>query len=359
MNSGAEMNARERQGIGKLFEAFTRIDSPAQARVAAADAVRLLAGGVWAHVMDLKHVRDTGQFTDYSCGALDNLPAIAKAHGYYTWRNQGWQHVFKQPGKVYRHAWCVGEHEWYNSEFQVDFTQRIAGMTDIVVMNTLPKDNHYWSAAVCHPKKNGIKPHTLKMLEWLLPHLGKGLGRLDQWERCWQNLEALSENTDEPLVLLRRQSTGMRPKLILATRSATAILGLIKNGADRNLHLQEFLHIALLAIDPSRAVRWTSKGGAVFRLTAIQKAFGADTAGIVVRLEPNEPIHRITLKDARLTRRETGVFALLIKGHGNREIGRELNISEFTARAHVRNIFSKLKVSNRVEAVNAVRKGLE
>jgi DNA-binding CsgD family transcriptional regulator len=51
-----------------------------------------------------------------------------------------------------------------------------------------------------------------------------------------------------------------------------------------------------------------------------------------------------------LTPREAEVLALLAVGRTNREIGRELFISEKTASVHVSNLLRKLSVSNRLEA---------
>jgi len=56
---------------------------------------------------------------------------------------------------------------------------------------------------------------------------------------------------------------------------------------------------------------------------------------------------------AGLTPRETEVLALLAAGKSNKEIGRALKLQEITIKLHVRNIFRKLKVRNRVEAANA------
>jgi len=54
-----------------------------------------------------------------------------------------------------------------------------------------------------------------------------------------------------------------------------------------------------------------------------------------------------------LTRREGEVLSLLVRGRSNKEIGRSLGLQEITVKLHVRNIFRKLKVRNRVEAVHA------
>lgn len=52
----------------------------------------------------------------------------------------------------------------------------------------------------------------------------------------------------------------------------------------------------------------------------------------------------------RLTPREKEVWHLLSKGASNAEISKELFVSESTVKFHIRNIFHKLGVKNRVEA---------
>lgn len=60
-----------------------------------------------------------------------------------------------------------------------------------------------------------------------------------------------------------------------------------------------------------------------------------------------------------LTPRELEILEWLVKGDSNKEIARELSISESTVKVHVQNILKKFKVSSRVEAaVYAVRNDL-
>ena len=61
-----------------------------------------------------------------------------------------------------------------------------------------------------------------------------------------------------------------------------------------------------------------------------------------------------TVEDSLLTSRETEVAAFLAKGYTDKEIGGLLHISAHTVANHLRNIYRKLDVSNRGEAVHFV-----
>jgi two-component system NarL family response regulator len=61
----------------------------------------------------------------------------------------------------------------------------------------------------------------------------------------------------------------------------------------------------------------------------------------------------------RLTDRELQVLRLVARGSSNREIAKELFISDNTVKNHVRNILEKLQLHSRMEAVMyAVREKL-
>ena len=58
-----------------------------------------------------------------------------------------------------------------------------------------------------------------------------------------------------------------------------------------------------------------------------------------------------------LSARELDVFMLLLKGFTNRKIAERLFISVNTVKFHLQNIYVKLDVKNRSEAVLAISKG--
>lgn len=67
-------------------------------------------------------------------------------------------------------------------------------------------------------------------------------------------------------------------------------------------------------------------------------------------MEP--PVRAAAAKqDLGLTPRETQIIGLIVAGYTNKDLAKELNISQNTSKHHLTNIFNKLGVSNRLELV--------
>lgn len=76
-----------------------------------------------------------------------------------------------------------------------------------------------------------------------------------------------------------------------------------------------------------------------------------------------DPIVRTHLSERQsrrsLSTREVDVLRLVVKGFGNKEIARVLNIAEVTVKLHVSHILEKLEVKDRTEAATvALRRGI-
>ncbi len=98
-----------------------------------------------------------------------------------------------------------------------------------------------------------------------------------------------------------------------------------------------------------RAIRAVAHGESLLGPTIAQK---------VVRQFSAVPEEQTPLYDD-LTPRELEVLKLIAEGLANREIAEELTISEKTVKNHINNIFSKLHINDRSQAIlYAIRKGL-
>jgi NarL family two-component system response regulator LiaR len=98
-----------------------------------------------------------------------------------------------------------------------------------------------------------------------------------------------------------------------------------------------------------RAIRAVANG---------ESLLGPSVAGKVMRQFSALPGKQAPVFDD-LTPRELEVLALIAEGLNNKEIAQELVISEKTVKNHINNIFSKLHVNDRSQAIlYAIRKGL-
>lgn len=92
----------------------------------------------------------------------------------------------------------------------------------------------------------------------------------------------------------------------------------------------------------------------------IAAAFAGLGVWIGVRLTPQKlagPFARNTaaLRSLGMTERECAVLELLAAGQSNKEIARSLGVSPNTVKTHVANLFGKLEVQRRTQAIQKGR----
>jgi len=133
--------------------------------------------------------------------------------------------------------------------------------------------------------------------------------------------------------------------------------------------------LVLTAYDDDEYVFAILEAGAAAYL--LKNARGSELIDAVRRVHAGESVldpgvaskvlRRMTSSDTRqtgertrpLTGRETEVLRLAARGYSNREIARELGLSPRTIQAHMANIFGKMEVASRTEAVMVgLRRGL-
>ncbi len=103
----------------------------------------------------------------------------------------------------------------------------------------------------------------------------------------------------------------------------------------------------------ANAIRSVAKGQSLISPSMASKLLD-EFASMVKRADEKQQ-----LPTPRLTDREMEVLKLVAKGHNNRDIAKELYISENTVKNHIRNILEKLHLHSRMEAVvYAVREKL-
>jgi DNA-binding NarL/FixJ family response regulator len=151
----------------------------------------------------------------------------------------------------------------------------------------------------------------------------------------------LSPSTDTEGIELCAKLTAAHPEVAVLVLTTVIddhlVLEAIHNGA-RGYVVKEVDTSELV-----RAIRAVSRGESAFdsrSAAAMVRGINAETAG----------------ESRHLTAREQEVLRLLARGLSNRAIGKQLYISETTAKFHVSNIMRKLQVTRRAEAVYVASK---
>jgi DNA-binding NarL/FixJ family response regulator len=123
--------------------------------------------------------------------------------------------------------------------------------------------------------------------------------------------------------------------------------------------LDEYVHTAIAAgasgflLKDTRAevladaVRTVAGGEALLAPSILRRLVAHHTASAGTAVVPAQLIPGLQ----QLTERELEVFRLLGRGFSNREITRELWISESTVKTHVTRVFAKLELRDRAQAV--------
>jgi DNA-binding NarL/FixJ family response regulator len=172
---------------------------------------------------------------------------------------------------------------------------------------------------------------------------------------------ARSEAPDVAVIDLNMPGVGgMRAvSQILAANPQTQVV-VLSASADRDDALQalragasSYLRKDMSLDDLAGAIRQAAGGNAVISREVVGPLL-AD-----LKTSEQAAIERPDAEKLGLTTRELEVLRLMVEGADNAEIGRVLSISRHTVKQYTTNVFTKLEVSNRVQAaVHAVRSGL-
>jgi len=192
----------------------------------------------------------------------------------------------------------------------------------------------------------------------------EGLRKLLEAER---GINIVGEAVDgEETVKVVRQ---LKPHVLLLDLSLPKLSGLEVLAELSKLELQTRTIMLTAAIEREQVVEALQLGvrGIVLKHSALQLLLKSihcvnegqywvgqegvsDLIHALRRLKPSRAVSEAP-RNFGLSSREMEVIALIVAGYTNKDLARELGISENTAKHHLTNIFDKLGVSNRLELV--------
>jgi len=161
----------------------------------------------------------------------------------------------------------------------------------------------------------------------------------------------------------------LKPHVLLLDLSLPRLSGLEVLAQLSNLELQTRTIMLTAAIEREQVVEALQLGvrGIVLKHSALQLLLKSircvhegqywvgqeGVSDLIHALRRMKPSHRVSEapRNFGLSSREMEVIALIVAGYTNKDLARELGISENTAKHHLTNIFDKLGVSNRLELV--------
>lgn len=263
---------------------------------------------------------------------------------------------------VFLAADVLGTLPWRASEYVVDYLKPI-DTTSVAGMTLRGRDGAIFGGIFLgHADPKGFSRRGLSRLRSIVAPVAHGLADIAEWE-AWQRrqigaLEPLLGAMSDAVILIERSASG-KGRFVSASPTAARILSLDRRGERHNPELAALVAASLAAARPGEPlVTWTARDGTPFELKAgAIPSFGGST--LVVRLisrapEPPEPSVWMSARMAGLTAREADVLDALARGLSHKQIAWELGIRYFTVTTHARNLFAKLGVSGRMEALNTV-----
>lgn len=134
-------------------------------------------------------------------------------------------------------------------------------------------------------------------------------------------------------LLLQAQALGLQGKSLAAKARLMQALDLAKPGKPIRIFLDSGPHLLEL-----------------LRLVAVEQPSNAFVAAILEASEQSERYHHSLINP--LTDRELEILTLIAAGLSNKKIEERLVVSHNTVRTHIKNLYSKLAVSSRTQAIH-------
>lgn len=160
------------------------------------------------------------------------------------------------------------------------------------------------------------------------------------------------DRDDELPAEVRRYHAGMpaSAKLVLLANTPTA--DLLRAAAEAGVHAVLSRNISGEVLQ--RALEYVLLGQRLFpapqTTVSVGNQIGIEPPPTSLRATPSYERSRLIERTVQLSEREAQILGCLVEGAPNKQIARDLGITEATVKVHIKGLLRKLRVSNRTQA---------
>jgi DNA-binding CsgD family transcriptional regulator len=359
----------EAEGLALLADALTTRGDGRAARTLLLRALCRLSGAEGANLLLGHHYLSPGPDirSEANHGVRQSKSRwIMEAQSRFAPKNPILSLLPRIEGPVYVPMEVLGTRSWRDSEYVVDYLEPIDTTGSAGMILRRCDGTIFGGVLLGHVDPKGFSRRGLSMLARVARSVERGLSDIEEWE-AWQRsapgaLDPVLGAMNDPVVLIERAAGTAR--LVSASPAAARILSLLRRGERHNPELSTLLAASLAASSPGdRPVVWKARDSTPYELKvgAIPSLGGSTLLVRLVPRAPAPPERRVwaQAREAGLTPREADILDALARGRSHKQIACDLGIRYFTVTTHARNLFAKLGVSGRTEALAAVAQRAE
>ena len=352
------MTRFERNCVSRMLRAFASFCEPTKSLAGILQATIDLSGSSISHIADMPATIAAGRLVDVSGGTDGDLERFRKDHVYVFLDNPVVPALSASRSPVIANSELVGSQDWRASKYLNEFLRPCGVEDGTLVLPRYGATLSRYAMGIGHPRSRPIKRRVRRVLEWLEPAIRQGFYNIEAWDSLSRDRELLRRGiaqSDEAIaVICDGKIHSLSPSAVTALSVGTVV-------PSRDLLLQDFVdNVRRARASGKFRISFSGRGCEPLDLDMLDISDTSVGTGTIVRITRRADLAR-SLTNVRgralkrgLTARQADVFALLAVGRSDREIARILKISLPTARTHLRTIYERLRVSNRVEALSAL-----
>lgn len=352
------MNRLELQCLSQLIEAFTKLQHPDSALKEIVCSLTRLVQARVGHIVDVKRTLETSTLHDISFGTDIDTKDFAVTNARLFSQNPVLPILPKVSITAFAQVDVVGSFEWKKSEYYNEFMRPFDLNDAFIVFPRRRQRTARYGLGFGHSAGNGFGKTGLRRAQEIETILWHGFECLEKWRAIASDVSLLRlgvEHSTGPLLVIRGR------RIVACSRPAEELLGINSVAGSRNIVIQDIVDAVVSARQHGALSATISRGpGRELHLEMRDVLDAVYGRGTIVHVSvPSERSKSgdiyASAVELGLTSTQAAVLTALANGLCVPKIGRMMGARPNTVRVHIQRIYSRLNVSNRIEAVNCLR----